>query len=211
MAIRSSRERPEKILLAMRRLSNGATDFLKYEDIVVTAFRMFPDEFALRGHHEYPDSSDVHKPLYGILKKRGLVKAAQKQFALTARGVQVADRLMGAAGASSFAKAQNAERLTRDVEAELERMLKSEAYRFFAASQADRILDTDFYAFLGCTVRTGKNDFIGRLRTASDAVATAKKLGKPDAGTAKVLEKLVKFLRKRFKPEIEWNHANKQI
>jgi hypothetical protein len=204
MTIRAGRERPEKILVAMRRLSNGATEFLKYEDIVVTAFEMFPDEFGLRGHPEYPDSSDVHKPLYGILKKRGLVKAVQKQFALTARGVEVADRLMHAAGPATLAKAQNAERLSRDVEAELDRMLKSEAFRFFAASQTERILDTDFYAFLGCTVRTAKNDFIGRLRTASDAVATAKKLGKPDPATAKTLEKLIKFLKERFKREIGW-------
>jgi hypothetical protein len=202
MASPQRKHRAEKILVAMRRLSSGANRFLTYEDIVVTAFQMFPDEFALRGHPEYPDSSDVHKPLYGILKRQGLVKATQKQFALTARGVEVADRLMRAAGSSSLEKAQEAERLTRPVEAELDRMLKSEAFRFFAASETERILDTDFYAFLGCTVRTAKNDFIGRLRTASDAVATAKKLGKPNPATAKTLEKLIKFLKERFKREI---------
>src|ERR1043166_4572614 len=76
-------ERPEKILVAMHRLSSGTTKMLKYEDIVVEAFKVFPDEFALRGYSQYPDSSDVHKPLYGILKRNGLVRAAHKTFGLT--------------------------------------------------------------------------------------------------------------------------------
>ena len=57
-------ERPQKILLTMLELSGGTTKSLKYEDIVVGAFKKFPDEFALRGYPEYPDSSDIHKPLY---------------------------------------------------------------------------------------------------------------------------------------------------
>ena len=68
MKAKSSRERPEKILVAMHRLAEGGTEFLRYEDIVVKAFEMFPDEFALRGHSRFSDSSDIHKPLYGILK-----------------------------------------------------------------------------------------------------------------------------------------------
>jgi len=81
MAISHSHERPEKILVAMSRLANGSTKPLKYEDIVVQAFEMFPKDFALRGYPNYPDSSDIHKPLYGILKRRGLVRAAHKTFA----------------------------------------------------------------------------------------------------------------------------------
>lgn len=203
MAIRPGRERPEKILVAMHRLAEGSPKFLKYEDIVVKAFQMFPDEFALRGHPEYPDSSDIHKPLYGTLKKRGFVKAAQKQFALTPRGVERAEALIGKAG-QSLDVARRAERMTRDIELELDRMLNSDAYRLFAQEQADRILDTDFFAFFGCTVRTKKNDFIGRLNSASDTVLTARRLSKPDASTAKTLAELLKYLRQRFKKEIEW-------
>ena len=51
------RERPQMILVAMLRLSKGKARPLKYEDIVVEAFKLFPDEFALRGYPEYPDSS----------------------------------------------------------------------------------------------------------------------------------------------------------
>ena len=52
----------------MYRLAHGHTSALKYEDIVVKAFELYPEEFALRGYSQYPDSSDIHKPLYGPLK-----------------------------------------------------------------------------------------------------------------------------------------------
>ncbi len=75
-----------KILAAMRELSPDSPRRLRYEDIVVKAFEMFPREFQLRGHPEFPDASDIHKPLYGPLKRMGLVTAANKRFRLTQRG-----------------------------------------------------------------------------------------------------------------------------
>jgi len=206
MPIRLGRERPEKILVAMHRLSSGGTGFLKYEDIVVKAFKMFPDEFALRGYPEYPDSSDIHKPLYGVLKKQCLVRAAQKKFALTPRGVEVAERLINKAGASLEA-VRTPDRLTRDVEAEVDRMCRSAAYQIYTQGKKERILDTDFYAFLGCTVRTSRNDFIGRMNASKDAVKAARKFSKPDAATAKNLVELLAFLKERFHKEIEWKAA----
>src|SRR5687768_6324691 len=92
-----NRERPQKILVAMFLLSEGSTKPLKYEDIVVKAFLKFPDDFALRGYPEYPDSSDIHKPLYGVLKRQGLIRSGDKSFSLTERGVTEAARLLGKA------------------------------------------------------------------------------------------------------------------
>ena len=207
MPTRQGRERPEKILVAMHKLSEGKTTFVKYEDIVVKAFEMFPDEFALRGHPQYPDSSDIHKPLYGTLKRRGLVRAARKRFALTARGAEVAQRLVAQAGTSLHAT-RSPDRLTRDVQAELERMLASAAYDLWATGGKDRILDTDFYSFLGCTVRTSRNDFVGRMAASADAVSTACRLSEPDVATAQQLAALLEFLRHRFAAEIEWKGAS---
>ncbi len=69
---KAGRERPEKILVAMYALTDGETRMLSYEDIVVKAFELFPDEFALRGYPNFPDASDIHKPLYGPLRRAGL-------------------------------------------------------------------------------------------------------------------------------------------
>lgn len=203
-----TKERPEKILVAMHRLSKGTTKMLKYEDIVVEAFKMFPDEFALRGHPQYPDSSDVHKPLYGVLKRRGLVRAAHKTFALTTKGVETAQRLIANAGAS-LDDARSADRMTRDVQAEVDRMLASDAFAFFVNGKREKILDTDFYNFIGCTVRTPPNDFLGRVNTTTDAVDVAVRLGQPDRDAVERLAAAWLFLQQQFKPQINRRREKK--
>src|SRR5580692_466696 len=147
MPVQRSRERPEKILVAMFHLSHGTTKPLKYEDIVMRAFTMFPDEFALRGYPKHPDSSDIHKPLYGPLKRDGLVHSANKTFALTAQGIERGRTLVERAG-HKLDEERDANRMTRDVETEVRRMLNSDAYRLYVEGRQERILDTDFFAFL---------------------------------------------------------------
>ena len=188
------------ILVAMHALSQGTTKALKYEDIVVKAFKTFPNEFALRGYPEYPDSSDLHKPLYGPLKRGGLVRSANKTFALTPKGVQAASRLLSEKVDTGGA---NGDRLTRDVANELDRMLRSPAFELFLNGAPHRILDTDFYAFVGCTVRTPKNDFLGRITATNDAVRAAHRLRQPNPEAAAQLAVLWKHLREHFKPLVE--------
>ena len=197
-----SHERPEKILVAMYQLSEGTTKPLKYEDIVVRAFKLFPDEFALRGYPEYPDSSDIHKPLYGTLKKFGFVRSAHKNFALTVRGVEEGARLAGFAG-ESLKEVRSGDRLRRDVKGELDRALRSDAFQLFTSERQAKILDTDFYAFLGCTVRTPRNDFLGRLNTVEEALREAVRLAYPSAEGADLLNRAWIFLREQFRPQIE--------
>ena len=197
-----SHERPEKILVAMYQLSKGTTRPQKYEDIVVQAFKLFPDEFALRGYPEYPDSSDIHKPLYGVLKRQGFTRSAHKSFALTQRGVEEAARLVNAAG-TSLEQARTGDRLTRDVKSELERMLRSDAFVFYSGGKSDKILDTDFYAFLGCTVRTPRNDFLGRLSSVESALKEAHRLGYPSEEGAATLGEAWDSMREKFAKIIE--------
>src|SRR5438132_13195632 len=121
--------RPEKILISMRSLAGGTTKPCKYEDIVVKAFSMFPKDFALRGYPKYPDSSDIHKPLYGPLKRSGYVLANNKQFRLTQKGLERAREL---AAPEKRSEKRTIERLTRDKEIELERIYQTEALRLFA-------------------------------------------------------------------------------
>jgi len=196
------RERPQMILVAMLRLSKGKARPLKYEDIVVEAFKLFPDEFALRGYPAYPDSSDIHKPLYGILKKKGFIRAANKTFTLTSRGTEIASQLRSNAGAAIKAE-RSGDRMSRDVKLELERMLACDAYKLFVEGKQERILDTDFFRFLGCTVRTTKNDFIGRRTATDEAVNKSQVLGQPDEETAAELVATWSFLQEKFKDIIE--------
>lgn len=165
--------RPEKIIVAMYKLSKGTTQPCRYEDIVVKAFELFPEDFQLRGYPSFPDSSDVHKPLYGPLKKLGLVRAANKMFSLTEKGLTRAKEFVRVINGNQSAKV---ERLTRDIVQEINRLKGTTAVRLFLASNGDKVLDTDFYAYLGATVRTERNDFLGRLHAVGEAVETAAKL-----------------------------------
>lgn len=182
------------ILQAMYELSDGTTKPLNYEDMVVRAWELSPKEFALRGYPQHPDSSDLHKPLYGPLKKKGLVQNADKHFALTPKGVEIMKKLLS--GKSS--EVEQGDRLSRDKKHEVDRMLKTEGWKLFLNGQASDILDTDFLVFVGSTVRTKRGDFEGRITTTREAVESAAKLNYPDQRTASRLSEMWTYLTSQF-------------
>ncbi len=197
----------------MLQLSGGSPKPLEYEDIVVKSWELFPEEFGLRKYvHKYPDSSDQHKPLYGPLKDKGYVLSGNKKFRLTEKGVVYATALEKAwKGLVPLGKAMGTvdkpDRLSRDKEAQLKRICGTEAFKLFASGSPDSILDTDFYTYLGVTVRTERHDFQGQLKTVADAVADAARI----AGDPRYSEaaKLHSFLTDKFKGIIERNRVAK--
>jgi hypothetical protein len=187
-----SLSKPQKILAVMFELSKGDSKPLQYEDIVVTAFHRYPEDFQLRGYPQYPDSSDIHKPLYSM-KRDGLLRSANKSFQLTPRGLDVAQSLLNVKGAPR-------DRLTKPEENEINRILKSQAYALFHKGESARILDTDFYEYLGVSVRTAKGDFLGRLATVEQAIAAHR--SKRNDHISEALMKMHEWIVNRFQSEI---------
>jgi hypothetical protein len=185
--------KPEKILAVMFDLSNAESKALQYEDIVVEAYKRYPEDFQLRGYPQYPDSSDIHKPLYKM-KRDGLVRSANKSFMLTPRGIDVAREMTGTPDAAK-------DRLTKPEENEVNRILKSQAFQLFQDGQPNRILDTDFYEYLGVSVRTPKGDFLGRVATVAQAVSAHGK--KRNDKISEALTQLHEWIVHRFADEIE--------
>jgi hypothetical protein len=185
--------KPQKILSVMFDLSKGESKPLLYEDIVVSAFQRYPEDFQLRGYPQYPDSSDIHKPLYSM-KQDGLVRSANKSFLLTPRGLDVARNLIGAADAQR-------DRLTKQEEKEVNRIVQSQALRLFQEGQADRILDTDLYEYFGVSVRTPRSEFLGRVITVEQAIAAHRVKRKNELSD--LLAKLHRWLVDRFAEEIQ--------
>jgi len=182
-----------RILSVMYELTNGRTSSVSYEDIVVRAFEKYPEDFHLRGYPQYPDSSDIHKPLYAM-KKRGLVRAADKRFQLTPLGLDLAK------DAGSQGQGHGRERLTKQEEHEIARIAGSAAFELFCSGKLDDILDTDFYEYLSVSVRTRKSDFSGRLASVEQAVMAHKqKVGNDLSGR---LIELHQFMTKKFHDEI---------
>lgn len=153
--------RAEKILLFLYEYENGRTK-VRYEDIVVGLFKKYPHDFHLKGYIEYPDSGDlIHKPLYDF-KKKGYVNAVSKVFSLTERGAEFAKQL---ADKGSGKIQESKDRLSRSASTEIDRIKGLEGYALFVAGDGGKFSDNDFYNYLGVTVRTQKNAFLGRLET----------------------------------------------
>ncbi len=93
------RERRRMILLSVYEVAEGTTRLVAYEDVVVAAWKLFPQEFGLRGYTEkYPDSSELHRPLYGALERERFVRVQRYKLALTESGLAAAGRLHEIAG-----------------------------------------------------------------------------------------------------------------
>jgi hypothetical protein len=185
--------KPQKILAVMYDLCHGDAAALQYEDIVIAAFKRYPEDFQLRGYPQYPDSSDVHKPLYEM-KQQGLLRSANKTFELTARGIEVAERLV-------HSERESKDRLTKLEETEINRVVTSAAFNLFREGRKEAILDTDFYEYLGVTVRTTRANCLGRLSNVEHAIGAHEK--KRADNLSPVLRSLHEFLLSKFKAEIE--------
>lgn len=195
----------EKILLTMYELSRGTRENLKFEDIVVGLFKKYPQDFHLRGYPKYPDSELVEKAIYSRnLKRYGLINYGNKNFSLTNKGIITAKRLEKNIQGKKLASEI---RFSRHGEEEISRIKSSDAFvNLFLTGKKDKILDTDFYDYLGVTVRTGRNDFLGRLKTIEDSV---KELS--EAKEDPLYEKLAeyhKFMLNKFQDIIEYKSKN---
>ena len=129
------------------------------------------------------------------MKRDGLVRSASdKSFILTARGLEVARELIGAAETPH-------DRLTKQEENEIKQITKSAAFELFQSGQAGKILDTDFYDYLGASVRTPKGDFLGRLALVEEAVSAHQK--KINDRLSETLSELHNWMVDHFQYEIE--------
>jgi hypothetical protein len=151
-----------------------STHRLPYEDIVVEAFHRFPADFQLRGYPQYPDSSDIHKPLYLALSRAGYVVGANKRFGLTPLGLSVAE---GIVSASEWGITGTMQRLTRADQSELSRMRATRAHLMISASQFHEVVDSDFYAFFKVSARTKPHEFAGRIEAVETLLESSAELG----------------------------------
>jgi hypothetical protein len=185
--------KPQKILAILYELSAGRSKALSYEQIVVKAFEKYPADFQLRGYPQYPDSSDIHKPLYAM-KKRGLIRSANKTFELTPKGLEIASKLVYSE------PSKNTQRLTKSEQLEISRITNSDGFHLFVVNRKEEILDTDFYEYLGVSVRTPKNDFVGKLHSVEEAVEAY--FTKISDNSASLIRDYHSFLVTKFADEI---------
>lgn len=193
--------KPEKILLVLYELSSGKQKNFKFEDIVIKTFEKYPDDFHLRGYIKYPDSEAVGKEIYrASLKRGGLLNYGNKNFSLTKKGFNVAENIKRLIGGKSVT---TKEKLSRYAEEEILRIIKLEGFQIFLRGDESKITDSDFYNYLGVSAKTQKNDFLGRLKTVTDAIKELKQIKSIDPLRARISE-YQDFLNNKFTSIIEF-------
>ncbi len=128
------------------------------------------------------------------MKRQGLVRSANKTFELSARGLEVGARLV-------HAEAEDKDRLTKQEQSEINRIVNCAAFDLFQAGQKGSILDTDVYAYLGVTARTSRADCHGRLSNVESAIAAHEKKRADELSS--VLRQLHGFLTSKFTSDID--------
>lgn len=159
----------DKILTVLYKMSGGKQIVLKYEDIIVKLFKKYPEEFHLKGYPEYPDAAS-HQSFYS-LRREGLIQIRSKFVTLTEKGITSAKQILKAQPNFPLKSSQ---RLSRDITSEIDRIKNTDAFHLFTTNQKDQIVDTDFFSYLGTTVRTERTDFRSRIKTIQDVIEAIK-------------------------------------
>lgn len=188
----------QMVLLAMYRASGGSTTKVAYEELVLQAWRDYPEVFSLRNHPEHPDASDIHKRLYQTLKSDSLaVSLGNKFFRLTEKGLQTARNLISSPSTPVKQEILNkcSVRLSREEEAFIRHALNSRAYIAWTHGEAHQLVDYDARLFFRFSVSTSVNARTRLVRFARDAIDKAKQIGIEGAD---VLDAISEFLTSEF-------------
>jgi hypothetical protein len=164
----------EKLLIVIHSMSLKQERTLKYEDVYVKAFKKYPSDFQLIGYPKYPDTELMSKKIYD-LRKNGLVRVNRKFITITQKGRTLAEKLIDSENRPQ-GKQLSPSALSRDIRIEIDRIRNTDAFRLFLEDKREQIVDSDFFAYLGTTVRTDRSDFAGRIRTLEDVVKAVRNI-----------------------------------
>lgn len=192
----SKKNRPpskaDMVLVAMNKASEATTAKIPYEEIVISAWKAFPEAFSLRSHPEHPDASDVHKCLYTDLVSKGLaVSLGSKVFRMTEEGIARAARFAGRREPSG----NLARRLSRSEEFILRHVRASRPYATWVAGKKSELVDYDARLFFQFSSTTDRQE---RRRRASSVMATIEKAEQAGNAEAHSLLALAHYLRDTF-------------
>ena len=210
----------EKLLLAAYELEESGRRPFSAEDLVVSAWKKFPDAFGLAGYRNndgslaYPDSNRVFAEIMGSkpIRKRGfLKKVGTKMYQLTEAGREHARIFLTEDRQTSIQKAG----LPRDMEEELKRLFASKPIEKFRKNRVEDITFYDACTFWGISPRSSAIELEGRIANFEKVIELAgevvnkemasfehgsRTFGSPDLD---LLLKLHKELLRRFDEEIK--------
>ena len=210
----------DKLVIAAYYLQRDGRSPFTAEDLVVAAWRQYPDTFGLAGYKSsegrlmYPDSNRVFAEIMGSkpVRKRGLLtKVGEKMYKLTEAGTQHAMLLIHGTKSDAAQKAG----LARDARYYFERLLESRATCKYREGRPDDITFFDACAFYGISARSSAIELQGQAANLLGVLEAAKAAAADDSVTlrhdgkaygAKEIEGLFtihEFLQEKFRAELD--------
>jgi len=178
----------DKLVLAAYRLESDGRSPFTAEDLVVTAWRDYPDTFGLAGYQTpegtlmYPDSNRVFAEIMGSkpVRKRGLLtKVGQKMYKLTEAGTHHATLLAQSTRKETAQKSG----LARDVRDYIERLMESKATCKYREGRSDEITFFDACLFYGISPRSSAIELQGQVANLLGVLEAAKAAAGDDTVT----------------------------
>ncbi|MBC8460346.1 MAG: hypothetical protein H8D67_20370 [Deltaproteobacteria bacterium] len=158
----------DKLILASKNLYRQGKTVFSIEDLVVEAWKMFPNTFGLRGNVDdsgkpkYPDSNRVYAEVMGRkpLRTRGLIeKVGTKRYQLTESGRSLAELLSKRGQEGGDKKII----LEREVLSKLFKIRDSRATQKVLKGDIDSVTFFDACNFWGITARSYSVELEGKL------------------------------------------------
>jgi len=186
----------ELVLLAIYRASNRASIRIPFEEIVIRAWKDFPNEFSLNNYPQYPDSYPVSKRLTSDLITGRLVISVSKEFyKLTEKGLESAkeieDKISGEEPGKVFAERL----LNREQQEIIKYTSRTRTFSSWKQGKKDDLIDFDARMFFQFSTGTALKERKRRVETVKEAIDRAVSLKVKEADA---LKELCDFLVQKF-------------
>lgn len=166
----------EKLLVAASKLADAESSVFSAEDLVVAAWREYPETFGLQGYPEHPDSNRVFTKIMGKRGLRGkgwLSKVGQKKYKLTESGRHLAQAL-AAKDDSQEERSESKVRISRGEREILARLLRSRARNKAAQGQRDDLVFHDAAEYWDISARSKAPTFYANFGDTERALESAR-------------------------------------
>ena len=182
---------PEKLLLSALAARKKAPTF-SAEDLVVQAWRLYPDTFGLSGYANlYPDSNRVFTNIMGTKGMRGkgwLRKVGEKQYRLTPAGLSEGEALLGQPADATGVRQQEYLRaeLDRGAQSALDRLMATSAARKALGRAGEAVSFHDACGFWDITARSNANTLTAKLASTKAVLERALVAAKESSAGLKI-------------------------
>ncbi len=191
----------ELVLLAIYRTSNGISVRVPFEEIVIRAWKDFPNEFSLNNYPQYPDSYPVSKRLTSDLITGRLVISVSKEiYKLTEKGLESAKEIEDRISSEEPRKVSSEKLLNREQQAIMKYTSRTRTFSSWKLGNKDDLIDFDARMFFQFSTGTALKERKRRVETVEEAIDRAVLLQLKDADA---LKELCDFLVQKFSHLLE--------